>query len=84
MGPIGIPELIMIFVVLIMLAIPVGIIIAFVWYFSSRSKPPQVTQPPQVLRSTHDRLLEIDSLRSQNLISETEYEERRRQIISGI
>ncbi len=59
----------MIFVVLIMLAIPVGIVVALVWYFSSRSKPPQLTPPPQVLRSTQDRLAEIDSLRSQNLIS---------------
>jgi uncharacterized membrane protein len=78
------PELIMIFMVLIILAIPVVIVIALVWYFSSRSKPPQLTQPPEVLRSAQDRLAEIDSLRSQNLISETEYEERRRQIISGI
>ena len=74
----------MIFVVLIMLAIPVGIVIALVWYFSSRSKPTQHIQPPQVHRSTQERLAEIDSLRSQNLISETEYEERRRQILSGI
>jgi cytochrome c-type biogenesis protein CcmH/NrfG len=82
MGPIGMPELIMIVVVLIMLAIPVGIVVALVWYFSSRSKPPQLTQPQQVLRSTQDRLAEIDSLRSQNLISEAEYEEKRRQILS--
>ncbi len=84
MGPIGTPELVLIFVVLIMLAFPVGIVIALVWYFSSRRRPPQVAQPPPVLRSTQDRLEEIGSLRSQNLISETEYEERRRQILSGI
>ncbi len=84
MGPIGMPEIIMIFVVLIMLAIPVGIVVALVWYFSSRSKSPQLTQPPQILRDTQERLAEIDSLRSQNLISESEYEERRRQILSGI
>lgn len=74
----------MIIVVLIMLAIPVGIVIILVWYFSSRSKSPQLTQPSQVPRSTQDRLAEIDSLHSQNLISESEYEERRRQILSGI
>lgn len=84
MGPLGMPEMIMIFLVLILLAIPVGIVIALVWYFSSRSMPRQVTQAPQVPRSTQDRLAEIDSLRSRNLISEAEYEEMRRQILSGI
>jgi len=71
----------MIFVVLIMIAIPVGIVVALVWYFSSRSKP---TQPPQVFRSAQDRLAELDRLHAQNLISEAEHEERRRQILSGI
>ncbi len=82
MGPIGMPEMIVILIV--MLAIPVGIVIALVWYFCSRSKPPQLAQPPQIQKSTQERLSEIDGLRSQNLISEVEYEEKRRLILSGI
>ena len=75
----------MIFVVLILLALPAGIAIVLLWYFYlKRNKPPQPTQPPQVPRSTQDRLSELDGLRSQKLISETEYEERRRHILSGI
>lgn len=74
----------MIFVMLIILAIPVGIVIALVRYFSSRSKPPQLIQPPQVPKSIQERLSEIDGLRSQNLLSEAEYEEKRRHILSGI
>ena len=33
MGPLGMPELIMIFVVLILLALPAGIAIVLLWYF---------------------------------------------------
>jgi hypothetical protein len=84
MGPIGLPELIMILAVLIMLAIPVGFVIALAWYFSSFSKQPHPAQPTQLIRNTQERLSEIDGLRSQNLISENEYEERRGQILSDI
>ena len=71
----------MILVVLIMLAIPVGIVVGLVWYFSSRSKPTQLLQVP---KSIEERLSEIDGLRSQNFISEAEYEEKRRHILSDI
>jgi hypothetical protein len=81
MGPLGMPEIIMIFVVLIMLAIPVGIAIVLIWYFSSRSKPPQLPQGP---KSIQERLSEIDGLRSRNLISEAEHDEKRRQILGDI
>jgi flagellar basal body-associated protein FliL len=81
MGPIGISEIIMIFVVMIVLAIPVVIAIALIWYFSSRSKPPQLPQGP---KSVQERLSEIDDLRARNLISEAEHEEKRKQILSGI
>jgi hypothetical protein len=74
-------EMIVIFVVLIVLAIPVVIAIALIWYFSSRSKPPQL---PQGAKSVQDRLTEIDGLRSRNLISEAEHEEKRKQILSDI
>jgi len=75
------PEIIMIFVVLVMLAISVGVVIALIWYFSSRSKPPQLLHGS---KSIQQRLSEIDGLRSQNLISEAEHEEKRRQILSDI
>jgi cytochrome c-type biogenesis protein CcmH/NrfG len=78
------PELIMIVVVLILLAIPVGIVIALVWYFSSRSKPHPMAQAPQNPKSTQQRLAEIESLRSQNLLTEAEYEEKRRHILDEI
>jgi hypothetical protein len=81
MGPLGMPEIFMIFVVLIMLAIPVGIAIVLIWYFSSRNKPPQL---PQGSRSIEERLSEIDGLRARNLISEAEHDEKRRQILGDI
>lgn len=74
----------MIFLVLTILAIPVGIVIALVWYFSSLSKPQQMNQPPQIPRSTQERLSEIEDLRSKNLISEAEYEEKRKRILNGV
>ncbi len=42
----------MIFVVLIMLAIPAGIAAAAVWCFSSCGKPPQITRPPRIPRNS--------------------------------
>jgi cytochrome c-type biogenesis protein CcmH/NrfG len=78
MGPIGMPELIVILIVL--LVIPAGIIAAL-WCLTSRSK----TTPPSGSRaSIQERLTEIDSLRAQNLISEAEYEEKRIEILSSI
>lgn len=84
MGSLGTPEIILIFVVLIMLAIPIGIAIAVVWYFASRRKQPQPIRPPQLPKGNQERLSEIEELRSRNLISESEYEEKRRQILSDI
>jgi flagellar basal body-associated protein FliL len=75
------PELIVIFLALIFLALPVGAVIALAWYFSSRKKPPQIPQSP---KSVQEKLSEIDDLRSRNLISEAEYEEKRMQILSDI
>ena len=74
----------MIFVSLIMLAIPIVIVFALVRYFSSRSRSSQLAQPPQSPKTIQDRLFELDGLRYQNLISEAEYEEKRRHIVSSI
>ena len=75
------PEIIMIFITLGMLAIPVCLVIFLIRYFSSRSKPPQLHQRP---KSIQERLFEIGDLRSKNLISEAEHEEKRKQILNGI
>ncbi|MEO7339681.1 MAG: hypothetical protein ABI073_02285 [Luteolibacter sp.] len=70
----------MIFIVLAMLALPVGVAIALIWFFSSRNKPPQYPQGPGI----QERLLEIDALRAKNLISDAEHEEKRKQILNGV
>ena len=74
------PELIMIFIVLAMLALPVGVAITLIWFFSSRNTPPQHSQGPGI----QEKLLEIDTLRANNLISDVEHEEKRKQILNGI
>lgn len=84
MGPLGMPEMIMIFVVLIVLTVPVAIAAALLWYFVLRRKPHQSAQAPQSPKSTQERLSEIDALRSQNLISEAEHAEKRSRILNEI
>lgn len=74
------PELIMIFIVLAMLALPVGVAVTLLWFFSSRNKPQLHPQGPSI----QERLLEIDDLRANNLISDAEHEEKRKQILNGI
>lgn len=75
------PEFIMILIMIVILAIPSGIIVAVVWYFSARTK---AAQAPPMRASIQDRLLELDALRSKNLISNVEYEEKRRQLLAEI
>lgn len=78
MGPIGLPEMI---IVLIMLAIPVVIVAAIVWFLVVRKR--QILPPPNYT-SIQERLTELDALKSKNLISELEYEEKRKQILSRL
>jgi len=80
-GPIGGPELIMILVVLVLLAIPIATVVILVTYFGSRNKPSQLNTPPASVQS---RLAEIDALKSKNVITEMEYEEKRKKIIGNI
>lgn len=75
------PEIVMIVIVMFVLAVPAVIVIALVWYFTSRRKS---AQPPQAPRGIPERLAELDGLRARNLITEAEYDERRRQILAGI
>lgn len=81
MGPLGMPEIIMIFLILFILFVTMGGGIALVWYLSSRRKPPQLPQGP---KSVQERLSELDDLRSRHLISEAEHEEKRKQILGGL
>lgn len=82
MGPIGMPELIVIlFVLMIVIAVPAVVAIGLVLYFRGRPKVPPVM--PQV-GGVQDRLREIDELRRSNLISEEEYEVKRKQIMDGL
>ena len=81
MGPVGMPEIIMIFIVLAMIAIPVCVALGLIWYFTSRKKETPMAPVPG---SAQNRLLELESLRSKGLISDAEYEEKRRKILSGI
>ena len=76
----GFQEIIVIVLMLAMLTIPAIITLLVVWYFLLRRKSPPSPPTPA---SIQDRLLEIDSLRSKNLISDIEYEEKRRQILNG-
>lgn len=77
----GAPELIIVFIVLGFLAVLLTIIISVVKYSNSRSKHPALPPP---LTSAQSRLAEIDSLRSKNMISDSEYAEKRKQIINDI
>lgn len=83
MGPLGMPEIIMILIVgIIVLGIPA--VIALVVIFATRRNngptPPQ--NPPLVDRES--RLLELESLKDKNLISDPEYQEQRKRILESI
>lgn len=82
MGPIGMPELVVIFVVfMVVIAVPALVAIGLVLYFKGLPKgPPMMTQ----VGGTQDRLREIDELRRANLISEEEYDAKRKQIMDGL
>jgi hypothetical protein len=76
-GPIGGPEMIMIFVVLVLLVLPAVLIVVLVKYFQSKSRPPA---PP----TAQAKLMELNHLRSQNLLSAEEYEAKRKQILDRL
>jgi hypothetical protein len=75
------PEMIVIFFVVIVLAGSAAVVIGLVWYFSRKSQTSQNLQSP---KDVQVRLAEIDGLRSRNLISQAEYEEKRRRILEEI
>lgn len=80
MGPIGMLELIMLFIMLSLMVVPV-VVIVIVRRFSSGGKGPQ---PSRLRPNVKERLEELEVLRSGNLISEAEYAEKRRSVLDSI
>lgn len=79
MGPLGMPEMIMILLVLGLIAVPVIIVVVIL--ATKRSGPPPA--PPQI-PGVEIRLAELESLRARNVITDEEYQEKRKQIIANL
>lgn len=73
--------MIVLLIVLPVLALTIVIVIAIVRRFSQSDRRPQ---PPPIPASNEARLLELADLRSKNLISEVEHDEKRRSILNRI
>lgn len=71
------PDTLIIFLFLLIIGAPVIGVIALVVYLCSRDS----TRRPL---TTTERLQQLELLKQQGLISDAEYEEQRRQIISGV
>ena len=80
MGPLGMPELIIILLVLVGLVAVPAIIIAVILAAKRSGSPPA----PSGNRSVEIRLAEVESLRARNVITDEEYQEKRKQIIGKI
>ncbi|MDE0834918.1 MAG: hypothetical protein OSA84_01040 [Akkermansiaceae bacterium] len=82
LGPVGGPELIIISVIiLLLLSIPLAILfVIFVANPFSKKKPPAL--PPQP--NPQEKLLALENICKENLITEAEYEEKRRAIFDNI
>jgi hypothetical protein len=78
---IGMAEIIVILIALVLLAVPVGVVIAVVFFLTTRKRSPQLPPGPS---SIQNRLIELDALLSQNLISTEEREEKRKKILAEI
>ena len=76
------PDFIIILVIFILMGVPLIPIVLLVMYLSHRKS----AQPPPLptAASVADRLQKLENLKQQKLVSDTEYEEQRRKIISGI
>ncbi len=82
-GPIGTPELIF----LLILAAPVvGGVLLVVFLLNRKSPAPPAAVPPPLVgnSSSEHRLAELESLRSGNLVSDDEYEKKRKQILDSL
>ncbi len=76
LGPLGIPEMIMILVILVIIALPVVIIVALA---SKKGSAPSMHSP-----TAEKQLAELEDLRQKNLITEEEYTEKRRIILARL
>lgn len=79
----GGPELILILIVLALLIIPVVIGVVVILVISSRKKRNAILPPPEAIQA-QAKLEELEHLRSQNLITQAEYDNKRKQIIDAI
>jgi hypothetical protein len=77
------PDLIIILMILVFLAAAVIGLVVIVMSLNRR-KPTQPPPPLPTPASVTDRLQQLEHLKQQNLISDSEYEEQRRRIISGV
>jgi|AntRauTorckE6833_2_1112554.scaffolds.fasta_scaffold06658_5 flagellar basal body-associated protein FliL len=77
-GPIGGPELIIILLVAVIAILPAVLIITY--SLNKKATP----KPPALPSSTERRLAELEDLRTKRLISEEEYEQQRKIMISKL
>ena len=83
MGPIGGLEIL----VLLVLAILIGAVVlvtVIVIVTRSRSRSSQTTSTPAQQRTSADRIRELDGLLAEKMISESEYQARRKSILEEI
>lgn len=84
MGPLGMPEMIVILIVgLMVLGLPALIAIGIIVY-SRRNGGPPSAPPPSPIASRESRLLELEALREKNLVSDAEFQEQRKRILESI
>jgi hypothetical protein len=78
--PLGIPEIV---VLLVILAVPVGLVllVLFLVKVTQRQTPPQMMIPPP---TSEQRLKELDALKAQNLVTDEEYEAKRKEILGEV
>ena len=77
------PDLIIILMILVLLGVPAAGVIVLLIYLNSRKSA--ATPPPlPTTASAAERLQQLEKLREQKLVSDVEYEEQRRRIVSGI
>jgi hypothetical protein len=77
MGPIGMPEMIVVFLFFGVIALIVVVVVA-----SKSRKGPSAGFSRS--NSAQERLSEIDALRKKNLITEVEYEAKRKGIVDSL
>ncbi len=75
----GGPEIL---VILFLLAVPVGIVLLILFIVNKTQRPGLM--PPIAPATPEQRLRELDALKTQNLISDEEYETKRQEILGEV